>query len=871
MKRPFLAVWLLAVLVCLVNAQESEVLQKTLDNGLTVLVKENHIAPVVSLCIYVRVGSINEGEYMGAGISHLIEHLVHGGTTQKRTEEESEKLVASIGNSTNAYTTSDHTGYYVNTTKEYFDIALDLLSDWMMNAQIPEAAFAREFEVVQREIEKGDGEPHRVLHDLAMQTMFKVHPCRVPTIGYLDVFRTLTREDVSRFHRQMYIPNNMIVVAVGDFNGPDSLAKIARAFADFKPRRLPPNPMPVEPEQMGKRYAEKEMNVNTAYLIMGWRTVMLSHPDLYPLDVMSYILSNGDSSRLVKRIKDERQLVHSISTYSYTPGTYDGGQFAVMCQLDPAKLDAAQKEIVEEIYKLQNELVTDEELAKAVKQKKAEEVFAKQTAQAEASDIGGNMFSAFDPNFTKTYIAGIEKVTKEQIFDVARKYFSDDKLCVTVVRPPRAKKEEAAAAAAAKETAIRKEVLPNGLRVLLKRNSNVPIVAIQAYALGGVRLETEQNNGICRLMSALLEKGTKTRTADDIARTFDSIGGSIGGSSGNNSFFCNVSVLKEDFKTGLDVLADVLVNPTFPEEEVEKMRQLMIAGIKRRRDSWQSAAATFFRKKFFGSDSPYRLLPEGEIESVSKLTRADLAAYHKQYCAPNNMVLAVFGDIDVEAALAEVKAKFDAFAKNEALRIPAAPPRPPLKENEVFTDKAPVPPAVIYMGFPGMTMDNIEDRYPMEVLDAVISGLDYPGGWLHSELRGKGLVYVVHAYNWLGVEPGYFGTYAACEPQKVDDVKKVMLDVFERIKKEDVGDDEFERAKRICITEEQLSKQKNSDQASTAALNELYGLGYDFESKHSERILAVTKADVKRVAQKYFTNYVMTVSIPGMAEEKKAQ
>ncbi|NOZ21568.1 MAG: insulinase family protein [Planctomycetes bacterium] len=871
MKRFPLVIWFLTVGLCLASAQEVKVLQKTLDNGLTILVKENHIAPVVSLRIYVRVGSINEGRYLGAGISHLIEHLVHGGTTKKRTEKESEKLIASIGNSTNAYTTSDHTNYYINTTKEYFDTALDLLSDWVMNATIPQEAFDREFKVVQREIEKGDGEPYRVLQKLSVQTLFKVHPCRIPTIGYLDVFRTLTRDDVLKFYRRMYIPNNMIAVAVGDFDGAQVMAKMTKAFADFKPRRLSPNAMPVEPEQLAKREAEEEMNVQVAYLTMGWRTVMLSHPDLYPLDVMSYILSNGNSSRLVKRIKDEKQLVYSITTYSYTPGTYDGGRFVVMCQLDPAKLEAAQKEIVTEIYRLQKELVTDEELAKTIKQKKAEEVFGKQTAQAEASDIGGNMLSAYDPEFTKTYIAGIEKVTKEQIRDVARKYFSDDKLCVAVVRPPRPKKTEAASAAAAKETAIRKEVLPNGLRVLLKRNPSIPIVAMQAYALGGVRLETEQNNGICRLMSALLVKGTKTRTADNIAETFDSMGGSIGASSGNNSFFCNVSVLKEDFATGLDVMADVLTNPTFPDDEIEKMRQLMIAGIKRRRDSWQSAAATFFRKKFFDPKSPYHLLPGGEIESVSKLTRADLVAYHKEYCAPNNMVLAIFGDIDPDAALAEVKAKFAAFAKNDALRVPEEPARPPLKENEVFTDQSPVPPAVIYIGFPGMTLDNVEDRYPMEVLDAVISGINYPGGWLHDELRGKGLVYVVHAYNWLGVEPGYFGAYAACEPAKVDEVKKVMLDVFDRIKKKDVADDEFERAKRICITEEQLSKQKNSDQASTAALNELYGLGYDFESKHTERILAVTKADVKRVAEKYFTHYVMTVSIPGTAEEKKAQ
>jgi len=812
-----------------------------------------------------------EKDYLGAGISHITEHLVHGGTTKKRKEQESRDLIASIGNSTNAYTTTDHTAYYINTTKEYFDIALDLLSDWMMNCAIPQQEFDREFKVVQREIEKGEGEPNRVLHKVAAQNMFQFHPCRIPTIGYVDTFRKLTRDDVFRYYKRMYLPSNMVFVAVGDLDGQEAMAKIAKAFEEFPPGRPVENPMPVEPAQLSKRSVEKEMNVQVAYLLMGWRTVMLSHPDLYPLDVMSYILSNGDSSRLVKRIKDEQQLVYSIATWSYTPGTFDAGRFAVMCQLAPDKLKAAEQAITAEIYRLQKELVTDDELAKAKKQKKAEEVFGKQTASAEASDIGSNMFSAFDPEFTKTYLAGIEGVTKEQIRDVARKYFSDEKLCVAVVRPPRAAAKEEKAAEEKVEGEIHKVVLPNGLRVLLKRNPAVPIVSLQAYALGGVRLETAKDNGICRLMSSLLVKGTKTRTADDIAKTFDSIGGSIGTASGNNSFYGMVSVLKEDLKTGVDVLADVLINPTFPDEEIEKARTLMLAAIKKRRDTWHSAASVFFRKKFFGTESPYGLLTGGEEASVSALTRDDLVAYHKKYCVPNNMVLAVFGDIDVDKTAELVKAAFGPAGKSESLRIPTVPARPPIRKDEVFTDKSPMPPAVVYVGYRGMTIRDTEDRYAAEVLDAIISGIHYPGGWLHEELRGKGLVYVVHAYNWMGLEPGYFGAYAACEPTKVEEVKASMLAIFERAKTADVPDEEFDRAKRICITEEQLSKQKNSDQAGMAALNELYGLGYDFESKHTERILAVTKEDVKRVAAKYFTDYVMTVSMPQTAEVKQKQ
>ena len=213
----------------------------TLDNGVTVALIENHPSPVVALRVYVRTGGMTEGKYLGAGISHFLEHLVAGGTTSCHTEAESQDTLDSIGAQANAYTTQDHTCYYLSTASRFFDDGLALLSDWIMNASITTEEYDREFEVIQREMESRRSDPNVVLRQLMSQTMFKVHPVRNPVIGYREAFRKLTREDVWAYYRSTYVPDNVVFVAAGDFERDEALEKVRAAFAGFerRPERHP--------------------------------------------------------------------------------------------------------------------------------------------------------------------------------------------------------------------------------------------------------------------------------------------------------------------------------------------------------------------------------------------------------------------------------------------------------------------------------------------------------------------------------------------------------------------------------------------------------------------------------------------------------
>jgi zinc protease len=225
------------------------------------------------------------------------------------------------------------------------------------------------------------------------------------------------------------------------------------------------------------------------------------------------------------------------------------------------------------------------------------------------------------------------------------------------------------------------------------------------------------------------------------------------------------------------------------------------------------------------------------------------------------MVLAIVGDIDVERTRAWVERAFTGF-QSRALDFPPVPAEPAATQmrREVKQTRKQV--AAIYLGFPGTTITHSNDRYALHILDAIMSGIGFPGGWLHTDLRGRQLVYVVHAFNWLGLEPGYFGIMAATQPHQVDQVIDLILQHVEKARAGEISDAELTRAKQLAIIAERLERQTNDDVAATAGLDELYGLGYDFSAGEVERLQQVTKADVQRVAQHYLQHPTIVITTP---------
>jgi zinc protease len=847
------------MLIAMAGLGHAAVFHTTLDNGLTVLIEENHANPVVSVEVFVRTGSMYEQEYLGSGLSHFFEHLIHGGTTSTRSAAESRRLLEAIGNNSNAYTTADHTAYYINTTTEYWHTALELLADWMLHSSITPEEFEREKGVVQRELEQDLDNPEQMLAQTAMETRFQMHPVRYPVIGYKELVQKVSRDDLVRYYQRMYAPNNMLLVVVGDVQTPGALEHVRATFGQGQRRPLPAISLPEEPPQLGKRMVVKDMGVSQALMHLSFRTVAVTHPHLYPLDVLAYVLANGNSARLVHRIQEEQQLVYAIQASSYTPA-YAVGTMTVSAALAPDQLAAAEVAILQELYRLREALVSPQELAQAKKQKLADYVFERQTVEQRAHNLGLDMLSTYDANFSETYVRNIQQVTAEDVREVARLYFREETLVQVVVRPASDKSSTPIPTPVAQVEPVFKKVLANGMTLLLKRNPALPTVAMQAYFQGGVRVESSDTNGLSQLMANLLLKGTTSHSADEIATLFDAKGASITAESGSNSFFVNVTCLREDFSELLDVYADILLHPSFPDDELTKMRRLLLASLERQNDDWRVEVEQLWREVFF-TVSPYRFSPAGTAAALQRLQRQDVVALYQRYVVPGNMVLAIVGDIEVAPTAAAVEKVFHSFSPRPVTfpEVRAEPP-PTQERRQVKQTQKQV--AAIYIGFPGVTLANLTDRYPLHILDGIVSGLDVPGGWLHHELRGQQLVYVVHAFHWSGLEPGYFGIYAATQPDQVDTVVDIILQNMERAKAGQISDEELDNTKHMAFVTARLGRQTNESMASDMALNELYGLGYDFSDHEREHLAKVTKADVQRVAQTYLQHPTIVITTP---------
>jgi zinc protease len=851
-----------AVLVAVAaGAAELDVKHRLLDNGLNVYVLENHNAPVFTMRVYVRAGSVYEEEFLGKGISHFCEHLVAGGTTNKRTEAEGQRIIRAIGGAANAYTTSGHTCYYISTSAEYADSVVDLLTDWTLNCAITEEEYERERGVIQREISMGQDEPGRRIGKLYNGTMFVKHPEHFPTIGYLELFNTIAREDLINYYHRMYVPANMHIVAVGDFDAEEMLDKIEAACSAFPYKPAPTIVLPSDPRQMGRKYVEDEMDVGLTYMTIGFRTVMGTHEDAFPLKVAASILGEGRSSRLYKRVKEELGLVHTIEAYSYNP-EYDAPDFTVHATLDYENVPAAIDAILEVMYELKSAPVSRDELEKARTQFVSNYAVGFQDVMDQAATIGTDIVATGSPAYSGGYFLDqIRAVTRDDIQRVAGRYFYDDAATIAVLKPtgaalPEEEEEEVVMGMSGTE----RMVLDSGITLLVKEDHSTPLVFMRGFFSGGSYLESRETSGAFNFMARMMRRGTRRYSSEALAEKVDEMGGSLWSGGTEDFFFCHMDVISENFDPGLALYSDVVMNSDFAEDEFEREREAILAQIVQRDDDWQADGETRMRKLLYG-DHPYGLSPVGEEESVGGLSRDYVKRLYDRYCTPDNLVLLVYGDVNVDQAVASVTKAFSRFNRGP-VEVPPPPDWEGLDESVLLVEPSDREQAVIYMGIPSMTLDD-PDWFAVRVLDGVMSGVGYPGGWLHEALRGERLVYIVHAWNSAFRGKGYFCVMAATTPEHADSALGIINEKIEKAKTELVTDEELEMGKRSCIIMEDLYySQTTASQANMAGQYEVRGLPYDYRDSMREKVRAVTKEDLRRVANKYLNNAATIVITP---------
>ncbi|MFQ5692012.1 MAG: M16 family metallopeptidase [Nitrospinota bacterium] len=675
----------------------------------------------------------------------------------------------------------------------------------------------------------------------------------------------------------MVRPGEHGAVVAGDFKTEEALARVRGAFEDWPARPVPARPRTAEPPQDGMQVVLLEDQVKEAHLEVALHIPSISHEDVYALDVLALIAGQGESSRLYRRVKDELGLVHSVFSSAYTPK--DPGLLVAGAVLEPEKLEPAVQAILRELYALKHRPPSEAELKKAQLNIEADFVFRRETVQGQAQGLGYYETVAGNLEFEKHYVERIRALRPEDIQRVARKYLRNENLTVAVLLP-RAQAgsvdEEVirrASAAAEREApsampppedgdlsvvngkapsggragaGVRREVLPNGVTLLVKENPAVPTVAMRAIYLGGTRFEDQKRSGINNFIADLLTRGTETYNAAQFATVVDSMAASVSGFSGRNSLGVTAESLARNFDATLDLVGEVLQRPAFDPEEIEKSRRDILADIKREEDNLAQYAFKLFFRRLYGKH-PYALPVNGTAETVKTFRREDLVDYYRRVATPDNLVLSVVGDVRADHVVRRVKEVFGAPAGKTFSLPPPPPVRPPeapLREVKHREKKQ----AHIVFGFLATTLDD-EDRYPLEVLNAVLSG---QGGRLFVELRDRrGLAYAVSSFQFEGLEPGALGVYIATTPEKVEAALSGIRAELEKVRSTPIPPEELERAKKYIIGGYEIDLQRNSAQATDMGFNERYGLGWDEYKRYPGRIAAVTAEDVLRVARKY--------------------
>jgi zinc protease len=411
-------------------------------------------------------------------------------------------------------------------------------------------------------------------------------------------------------------------------------------------------------------------------------------------------------------------------------------------------------------------------------------------------------------------------------------------------------------------------VLDNGLRVLLVENDSIPAVALHASILTGARYEPEDKAGQAIMVSRLLDEGTKSRTSLEIAEMIESVGGAIDSDGSFERIVLNASVLKQDLDLGLELAADILINPVFPEEFVQKEKARTLSEIESAKDRPQVVAGWAFNELVYGKH-PLHRPSHGYPETVERLKRADLLDFHSRFFAPNNCLLSIVGDFRIPELMPKIERYFGSWA-HRTLSFPRYPQPVRQKERRVKYITMPAQQLNIYLGHLGIERTN-PDFYTLQVLDTILGGGAGFTARIPQRLRDElGLAYTTFASitTTAGIDPGRFIAFIGTSPENMNLAIEGLLNEIRRAIAEPVTDQELQDAKAYLTGSFVFAFESISQISRFLVHAEVYGLGFDFIEKYPEFIEAVTTEDISRAARMYLDSENYTLIVVGPVDEQ---
>lgn len=686
-------------------------------NGLTVLLLPDHSAPAVTLMVTYRVGSRNES-YGTTGATHLLEHLMFKGTREHNKEAGNgyDQLLERTGAMTNATTSLDRTNYFQTVGSQDLPLAVMLEADRMRNLRLREDDRRPEMTVVRNEYERGENDPAEALEKEMWAAAYIAHPYHHSTIGWHSDFEKVPIEKLRAFYDTFYWPNNATVSIIGDFETAEALRLVKKYYGEI-PRS--PKPIPQvyteEPPQTGPRRVMVRRPGELGVVMVAEKIPPARSTDYAPLRVLGMILADGRNSRFYKALTDKNLTTNVDADPEFN---HDASLFFISAQLTPGtKHDDVEHRILQELERVKKDGVTADEVAAAIAKYLASTAYERDGSMAMAFALN-ECIAVGDWQLFYKLEEAMKQVTPADVQRVAKKYFSEDERTTGWYVPrneaPPARMEastesqsaDGGAAGQGEKSVAQK---PGGSPAPAARPLSRVIAAPPKELSSGVaptvakiapRITRTKTVGldllICptgvkdvvtikglmpaynptdpilgEIAGEMLERGTKKHDADTIAALLDKVGAQIGFSYDAGNIRFAARCLKKDSAQVIDLLAEQMREPTFPDDEFEKLRTQKLAEAQQMKEDTEIQASIAFRRAVFPAGNPqYRLTSEERIAALKKMSVDDLREFHKKYFGPEYATMVVVGDVEPGRIQGEVKSAFADWSGGVALPNP---------------------------------------------------------------------------------------------------------------------------------------------------------------------------------------------------------
>ena len=834
-----------------------------LDNGLTVIVHEDHKAPIVAVNMWYHVGSKNEKPGK-TGFAHLFEHLMFGGSQNApgRYIDSMEKIGATDLNGT---TNPDRTNYFENVPTSAVDFALFMESDRMghLLGALDQKTLDLQRGVVQNEKRQGENQPYGVTRQLITENTYPAkHPYSWTTIGDMADLDAASMKDVTEWFKTYYGPSNVVMVIAGDIDAKTARAKAEKYFGD-----IPAGP-PVAHQEVwiakmsGTHRQVVQDRVPQARIYKVWNMPEYGSADADYLDLVSDCLSSGKSSRFYKRLVYEDQIATDAA--AFVDLREIGSQFRVQATARPGEgLAQVEKELDEELTRFLKDGPTHEELERVKVQYEANFIRGIERIGGfggKSDRLAQSMVFRGSPDAYKISLQRVREATPEDLKAAANRWLSDGVYILEVHPFPdyktastgvdRSKPPALGAAPELKLPKLQRATLSNGLKVVLAERHEVPLVNLTLAVDAGFASDALSSPGTANLAMEAMTDGTKTRNALQISDELDNLGAQLRTNSNLDLSFVSLSALSAKLDPSLDLFADVILNPSFPDEEVERERKLTLAAIEREENNPAMMAQRVLPALLYGANHPYGmpLTGSGTSESVSKLTRADLVKFHETWVRPNNSTLIVVGDTTLKQITPQLEKRFGGWKGGEVPRKNVTKVPLAAKSEVYLIDKPGAIQSVIVAGIvapPRATPDEIA----IEAMNTALGGTF--GARINMNLReDKHWTYGARTIlrDARGQRP-----YFAVAPVQTDKTKESMVELNKELRRI-VGDHPIQEAELEKVQANETLKLPGSRETIEALSQSVvdivqFGLADDYYETYGAKVNALKTADVNGAAK----------------------